>query len=171
MDDAFLKQYFKRAHSNHIDASLRHDLASNGQHPEAIIVCCSDSRVSPELIFDAKIGELFVIRTAGNTLGENEFRSIEYAYHHLGVKRCIVLGHTHCGAICSCLEEPNPSNPLLNCIHSHIGCENKPDKASALNALAVKDEIIQRLGEDDFTVYALLYDIDDGHILKLEKEE
>jgi carbonic anhydrase len=69
------------------------------QHPFAAIVCCSDSRLSPELIFDQGIGDLFVIRTAGNIIGGVELGSIEYAVEHLGVNLVMVMGHENCGAI------------------------------------------------------------------------
>ena len=71
----------------------------NGQSPFALIVSCSDSRVSPEIIFNTFLGELFVIRTAGNVINEGELASIEYGIKHLNIKYCLVLGHTHCGAI------------------------------------------------------------------------
>ncbi len=69
------------------------------QHPFAVIVSCSDSRVSPELIFDQGIGDLFTIRTAGNIIGNVGLGSIEYAVEHLQVKLIIVLGHERCGAV------------------------------------------------------------------------
>ena len=72
---------------------------AHGQHPFAVVVCCSDSRVSPELIFDEGIGDLFVIRTAGNVIGGLEIGSIEYAVEHLSVKQVVIMGHEGCGAI------------------------------------------------------------------------
>ena len=171
MIDIFLERYLEKAKDNGIDPSFRHDLAVHGQHPEAIVICCSDSRVSPEIIFNASLGEFFVIRTAGNTLGENEFRSIEYAYHHLHVKNCIVLAHTNCGAICCALEDESDENELLCHIHRHIKNEKNPCKASIINALEVQKEIQQRLCADDMRVYALLYDIDTGHIDELHYTE
>lgn len=70
-----------------------------GQHPVAAIVSCSDSRVPPELIFDQGLGDLFVIRNAGNIVGDYEIGSVEYAVEALGVPLVIVMGHTNCGAI------------------------------------------------------------------------
>ena len=168
MDDLFLSRLLSNASANGVDASFRRDLAIHGQHPNAVILCCSDSRVSPEVIFNVGLGELFVIRTAGNTLGENEYRSIEYAYHHLGVKRLIVMAHTHCGAIGAALSDPSDENPLICCIHQHIKDERDPDEASKLNALKVKEEVLQRL--PDLSVYVLLYDIEDGSLNTIEKE-
>ncbi len=69
------------------------------QKPFAIIVTCSDSRVVPELIFDVNIGELFVIRIAGNVVGNDVLGSIEYAVKYLHVPLIVVLGHEGCGAV------------------------------------------------------------------------
>lgn len=70
-----------------------------GQHPSAIVLSCSDSRITPELIFDQGLGDIFSIRTAGNVIGDYELGSIEYAVEHLNCKLLIVLGHENCGAI------------------------------------------------------------------------
>ncbi len=78
--------------------------ASKEQKPFAVIVCCSDSRVSPELVFDQGVGDLFVIRTAGNMIGDLETGSIEYAVEHLGVKLVVVMGHENCGAVKAFIE-------------------------------------------------------------------
>ena len=165
MVDGYLESLLGRSKTPSIDPKLRRQLGEDGQHPKAIVFCCSDSRVVPELIFSCPIGELFVIRTAGNTLGDNEIASIDYAYHHLGVTRLIVLGHTHCGAIASALECEHSDNPLLSSIQSHIHGEKDPCKASALNAKEVAKEIQQRF--DGLSVYALLYDIVNGEISTL----
>jgi carbonic anhydrase len=74
------------------------------QHPYAIILACSDSRVPPEVLFDAGIGELFIIRVAGNIIGAEETASIEYAIEHLGTKLVVVMGHTSCGAVKASVE-------------------------------------------------------------------
>ena len=77
----------------------REDLAEQGQKPFATIVCCSDSRVPPELIFDQGLGDLFVIRVAGNVVDSVALGSIEYGVEHLGTSLIVVLGHDHCGAV------------------------------------------------------------------------
>jgi carbonic anhydrase len=71
----------------------------NGQAPFAIILTCADSRVSPELIFDQGLGDLFVIRVAGNIIDDAILGSIEYASVHLGVNLILVMGHEKCGAV------------------------------------------------------------------------
>jgi carbonic anhydrase len=79
------------------------DLAK-GQHPYATILSCSDSRVPPELIFDAGLGELFVIRVAGNVLSPEIAGSLQYAGRHLHTPLFVVLGHTNCGAVAAAID-------------------------------------------------------------------
>lgn len=86
-----------------VSRALRERTAREGQKPFAIVICCSDSRVMPESLFSAGIGELFVIRVAGNVLDRHQLGSIEYAAEHLGCKLILVLGHTGCGAISAAL--------------------------------------------------------------------
>jgi carbonic anhydrase len=78
---------------------------AKAQKPYAVIHTCSDSRVSPELIFDQGIGDLFVQRVAGNVMGNGGLGSTEYAVEHLGVKFILVLGHTKCGAVSATVSE------------------------------------------------------------------
>lgn len=77
----------------------RREETAAGQKPFAIILTCSDSRVPPEVIFDRGIGDIFIIRTAGNVVDDIAIGSIEYAVEHLGVKLVVVLGHKKCGAV------------------------------------------------------------------------
>lgn len=82
------------------DLSTARRLAlSEGQQPFATIVCCSDSRVGPEQLFGAGLGELFVVRSAGNTLDITGSGSVEYSVGELGVPLIVVLGHEKCGAV------------------------------------------------------------------------
>lgn len=82
----------------------RADLAQFGQKPFAVIVSCSDSRVPPELIFDQALGDLFVIRVAGNVLDAIGMGSVEYAVEHLHAPLIVVLGHEKCGAVKASLD-------------------------------------------------------------------
>lgn len=109
-------KHFVAGAAVHPDESIQriHDL-KKGQTPFAIVVCCSDSRVPPELIFDQGLGDLFVVRTAGNVIGDYELGSIEYAVEHLNCKQIIVLGHENCGAVKAYLND----TPELH--ESHIG--------------------------------------------------
>lgn len=77
----------------------RLDTGINGQKPYAIVVTCADSRLSPEILFDKGLGEVFVVRVAGNVVAPHELGSIEYAAEHLGAKLVVVLGHSKCGAV------------------------------------------------------------------------
>jgi carbonic anhydrase len=69
------------------------------QHPFAAIVCCSDSRVPPEIVFDQGLGDLFIVRVAGNVINDEGLGSIEYTVDHLGTRLILVLGHQRCGAV------------------------------------------------------------------------
>jgi carbonic anhydrase len=83
------------------------------QHPYVMVLCCSDSRVSPELIFDQNIGDLFVVRTAGNVADPIALASLEYAVDHLDSRMLVVLGHENCGAVSATLSgEAQPSDNL-----------------------------------------------------------
>jgi len=73
--------------------------AAKGQTPFAVVLCCSDSRAPPEILFDEGIGDLFIVRVAGNVLGPVELASVEYGVHHLGASIILVLGHESCGAV------------------------------------------------------------------------
>jgi carbonic anhydrase len=75
------------------------------QDPFAIIVGCADSRVPSELVFDAGLGDLFVIRVAGNVMAPSQIGSVEYAAKRFGTRLAVVLGHSHCGAVTAALEE------------------------------------------------------------------
>ena len=83
----------------------RRDELSDGQEPFAIILGCSDSRVPAEYVFDQGLGDLFVIRVAGNIVAPSQVGSVEFAAGHLGTRLVVVLGHSKCGAIAATLEE------------------------------------------------------------------
>ena len=98
------------------------DLAK-GQHPYATILSCSDSRVPPELIFDAGFGELFIVRVAGNVVSPEVAGSLQYAGRHLKTPLFVVLGHTNCGAVAAAVEttlhgarQPSRIQLLVDCI-------------------------------------------------------
>lgn len=113
------------------------DLFERGQRPFATVITCADSRVVPEHIFMAGLGEIFVIRVAGNVAGPVETASALYACEHLHTRLLLVLGHTHCGAIKAALEgEAGPMVPITGQISAAIGAETDPYQASVLNAEA-----------------------------------
>ncbi len=120
------------------DSSRRKDVVS-GQHPFAVVLTCSDSRVVPELIFDTGIGELFIIRVAGNVANPSSIASIEYAVAHLNVKLIVVLGHQSCGAVTAALADNNNGknlDHLLNFIQPAISISDskKADAVSHVHA-------------------------------------
>lgn len=82
-----------------VDEMTRYTLETEGQHPFAVVVSCSDSLVPPEIIFNQGLGDLFVVRVAGNIVNEENLASIEYAVEHLKAPLIVALGHTHCGAV------------------------------------------------------------------------
>ncbi|HEY2573653.1 MAG TPA: carbonic anhydrase [Verrucomicrobiaceae bacterium] len=90
------------AHFPTVQKEVLEELAK-GQHPFATILCCSDSRVPPELIFDSDFGELFIIRVAGNVMSSEVAGSLQYAGRHLQTPLFVVLGHTKCGAVSAAL--------------------------------------------------------------------
>jgi carbonic anhydrase len=93
---------FKQQHPD--ESSGRRKELETGQHPFAVVLGCADSRVSPELLFDQGLGDLFVIRVAGNIVDDAVLGSIEYAVEHLGTKLIVVLGHEKCGAVSAAVE-------------------------------------------------------------------
>jgi len=160
------------------DAARRNEIAK-AQHPFAIVLTCSDSRVPPELLFDQGLGELFVIRTAGNVVDDVAIGSIEYAAEHLHAKLLVVLGHEYCGAVKATLaggEAPGhigsivekikpsvaigkafPGDALDNCVRANIVNitsqlrENKP----------MLSEMVK---SGELTVMGARYDLDDGKV-------
>ncbi|GHU55681.1 carbonic anhydrase [Clostridia bacterium] len=93
-----------KANSANTTDTARIPLA-DGQSPYAVIVSCSDSRVAPEYIFDAGLGEVFVIRTAGNVVADFELGSVEYALEHLHTPLVVVMGHSGCGAVAAAVSD------------------------------------------------------------------
>ncbi|OLP17945.1 hypothetical protein BST81_12885 [Leptolyngbya sp. 'hensonii'] len=89
---------------HHHQSSKRIRAIATGQHPFAIILGCADSRVPPEIIFDQGLGDLFVIRVAGNILDDAILGSIEYAVKELGTSLVLVLGHERCGAVAATVK-------------------------------------------------------------------
>jgi len=104
----------------------------SAQHPFVIVVSCSDSRVSPEIIFDQGLGDIFSIRTAGNVIGDLELGSIEYAVEHLHCNLIVVLGHENCGAIKAFLNDSSKiHNDHIGKIIEYINDEIEQQEASA----------------------------------------
>jgi len=168
--------------------SLRASLVSS-QHPNVIVLSCSDSRVAPELVFDKSLGELFVVRSAGNIADAIGVGSIEYAVEHLGSSVLVVMGHTKCGAVtAACSGEKMPSASLQTIV-------DKIDPAVAIAAKSAKgnelieDAIVQnvhRSAQDVLASSEILqhfvadgklkvieaeYQLDSGAVVRLDKEQ
>jgi carbonic anhydrase len=96
---------------------------AGGQHPIAIIVSCSDSRVPPEIVFDQGLGDVFVVRTAGEVVDDQAVGSIEYAVEHLHARLIVVLGHDQCGAVKAAVDggdAPGHISSVVNAIEPAV---------------------------------------------------
>ena len=161
---------FLDAHSNtgNISSELITSLFEDGQKPFATVICCSDSRVAPEHIFMTGLGELFVIRIAGNVIDQAALASAVYAAEHLHTKLMVVMGHSHCGAIESVMHgHTDGVEALAGPIAAAIGDERDPYAAAALNALAgvgtlTENERIEACIDDGMRVCAAVYHTHSG---------
>jgi carbonic anhydrase len=124
-----------------------------GQKPFAIVVCCSDSRVGPEIVFDQELGNLFVVRTAGQVLDEAGIGSIEYAVAHLGSPLVLVLGHEHCGAVAAAVadaKEPGHIASVIKAILPAVARTKKEPGDALENAIrANAQDVAARLRSTD----------------------
>lgn len=185
-------RYLRNGNIRFVKGYLRNDGAStkdikrlvSGQHPHTIVVSCSDSRVPPEIIFDEKLGEIFVVRTAGETLDPTTLGSIEYALEHLGTKNIVVLGHTNCGAVKAAFSTLNGQdagsdnlNKLVQDIHPRI--QQFKDKTPShdyydeglANASGVANDLIKRsriiaekVEHSGVKITPAIYDLDTGKV-------
>ncbi|MFH0927982.1 MAG: carbonic anhydrase [bacterium] len=150
-----------------------------GQKPFAAILCCSDSRVPPELIFDQGFGDLFVIRVAGNVLSKVNLCSLEYAVGHLGVNLIMILGHQNCGAIKASMEntEPIENNELLLALEPAVqeakkaGSDDLWDRAVRANLahieklmLAGDHHIKSQIDSGQCRIVSAYYHLDSGRV-------
>ncbi len=101
----------------HQDTARRTELAA-GQKPFAIVLTCSDSRVAPEILFDQGLGDIFVVRTAGNIADDVALGSIEYAAEHLGSRLIVVLGHQKCGAVTAAVQGGDAQGHIASIIRA-----------------------------------------------------
>lgn len=122
------------------DSSRRETLVS-GQEPYAIILSCADSRVVPELAFDAGLGELFVVRVAGNVANNSSIASIEYAVANCGSQVIVVLGHQSCGAVTAATKGGDNGHNI-----NHLLAHVTPALAASPEGASV-DEIVRKNAE------------------------
>lgn len=162
----------KRATTIISDRSVLLKAISDGQKPEAIIVACSDSRIIPEAIFDAAIGDLFVIRVAGNVIDDHQLGSIEYAAEHLGTGLVVVLGHNHCGAVDAALYHHTEGyiQYIIKDITEAIGDETDEFKACCLNVQhscrAIEESLQIQKDEREYglKVVGAIYNMENGKV-------
>jgi carbonic anhydrase len=138
---------------------LRHEELIKGQQPFAIILTCSDSRVPTEIVFDAGLGELFVIRVAGNVASQSSIASIEYAVANLGTKLVVVMAHQSCGAVGAAIAGGAPSKSLSHLVSFIQPAVDQPDedvdavarRSARINAgrLIAESDIIRAATEQD----------------------
>jgi carbonic anhydrase len=152
---------------------------AKGQMPFAIIVGCSDSRVGPEIVFDQGLGDIFVVRTAGEVVDVTALGSIEYAVEHLGSSLIVVLGHERCGAVSAAVavaKEPGHIATLLKAIEPAVEqTKGKPGDPveNAVRAQAIdvakqlqnaKPILTERVHSGKLKIVAARYDLDTGKV-------
>ena len=159
------KQFLNELENN-AELKKRRDNLVKGQHPDTLIITCSDSRVVPEYIFNASLGELFVIRTAGNVINEGELATVEYAIEHLKVKRIIVLGHTHCGAIHAAINNEHGMylDPILNRIKTNISIITNETMAAKMNSIGEAEYLREKFPNFKGTIESMMYDIETSDV-------
>jgi carbonic anhydrase len=143
---------------HHHQSGTRMRAIAIGQHPFAIILGCADSRVPPEIVFDQGLGDLFVIRVAGNIIDDAILGSIEYAVEELGTALVLVLGHERCGAVAAAIKHGEISghiSTLLNAIQPAVDMvKNDPgdllDNAVRANIKLVVEQLKSSLPVAEF---------------------
>jgi len=132
-------------------SARRTETTKAGQHPFATVLACSDSRVPPELLFDQGLGDVFVVRVAGNVVATDEAGSIEYGVDHLETPLLVVLGHTHCGAVTAVAQgaELHGSIPALVApIRPAVALSKRMNPAltpEALVPVAIRNNVFQAI--------------------------
>jgi len=179
-------QRYVSGHSlfGHLDAQRRAETVKNGQHPFATVLTCSDSRVPVEPLFDQGVGDVFVVRVAGNVCDVDEIGSIEYGVDHLGTPVLVILGHTHCGAVTAVTlgQEVHGSIPAL--VDNIVPAVKKAQQAypdlhgeallpAAIEAnvwQAIEDllhhspAVSQRCREGKVKILGAIYDLESGQV-------
>ena len=152
--------------NNDINLKNKRDGLIKGQHPEVLVITCSDSRVVPEFIFNASLGDIFVIRTAGNVINDGELATVEYAIEHLKVKRIIVLGHTHCGAIHAAINDEHGMylDPILNRIKTNISIITNETMAAKMNSIGEAEYLREKFPNFKGTIESMMYDIETSDV-------
>ena len=156
------------------------------QHPFAVIVSCSDSRVPPEIVFDQGLGDLFVVRVAGNVIDDHGLGSIEYAVDHLGARLIVVLGHQSCGAVKAAKETiaakskaPGHIQSLVTAIQpaveatakSDLGATVEANVKNVVQALRTSTPILKpKVDSGEVQVIGGYYSLDTGAVTFLDEK-
>ena len=178
------------------DSHARRAELAQGQHPFAVVLGCSDSRVPVEIIFDQGLGDLFVVRVAGNIVAPSQVASIEFASARFGARLVVVLGHSQCGAIAATIEELQQSaenqsrgrNSIIDrlrpSVEGLLTTELRHDMKAlglhagranvdvSVNCLRHDSEILEKLiREDELLVVGAEYSLDTGVVRFFEDDD
>lgn len=176
-----LKEGNKNFVSDKLDGKLqdssRRELLTSGQEPHTIVLSCADSRVVPELAFDSGLGELFVVRVAGNIANTSSMASIEYAVAHVGSKVIVVLGHQSCGAVTAAVNGGDNGynlNHLLSHITPALSASKEGDSVNdivKINAKLTAKELMDRssiiknaVDSGSVKIVSAYYNLDSGKV-------
>lgn len=177
------EKFISGKHSNGDFISIRKEL-SKGQKPEVIVLGCADSRVPPELVFDKNLGELFVVRVAGNIADPAALGSIEYAVEHLHSKVLVILGHESCGAVAAAVSNEEMPTKNLSAIVNKIApaldgskscplggkmemsCVELNIKQSAKDIVLRSPIIKKAVDEGELTIIRAVYKLDTGKVTR-----
>lgn len=161
----------------------RRDAVAEGQQPFAAVVGCADSRVPPEVVLDQGLGDVFVVRTAGNVIDDVGLGSLEFAVSSLGAQLIVVLGHERCGAVEATLTggavpghlsavaaairpgiaaaPGRPGDPLANAVHDNV--------MAVVRRLRVADPVLApKVRDGSVRVVGAVYDLDDGTVTVID---
>jgi len=179
------KRFMAGKHTT-INYSASRASLSKGQKPQVIVLGCADSRVPPEFVFDKNLGELFVIREAGNIADEVSLGSIEYAVEHLHAKLIVVLGHESCGAVAAAVSgEKMPSKNLTEIVETitpafdgskscivgglpNMSCVELNADHSAKDLLLKSPIIKKAVEEKEIEIISAFYHFDTGEVVRLK---
>jgi len=151
---------------------------AKGQHPFAAVLACSDSRTGPEVVFDRGLGDIFVVRVAGNVADQVVIESLDYSVKHLGVRVVMILGHRRCGAVIAAVEgheEPGDVGPMLTelrpAVEASKGEPGDPVENAVrenvklvMNKLATSEELAAMVKSGELKIVGGVYDLDTGKI-------
>lgn len=174
------KRYISGQSRPHNYAAKRKELVK-GQHPMVAVLSCSDSRVPPEILFDQGLGDLFVVRSAGNSADALELGSLEYAVEHLGSTVIVVMGHQSCGAVkAACSGEKMPSRNLEAVVKPVLQSCKTGAKGDGIDAavhdhvhraamsLLAESEILKHAAEEGkLSIIEAYYELDSGRVVRL----